>query len=103
MSGPRKAIVSVLLAALLPVAVFFLGLWGPDAVQQLLWVPAESTRDALQSLCSSPKGSSFVCLYGEGQHNRLFFTSFYFVYLAIGLLIAGALFALRGKRTAVAP
>jgi hypothetical protein len=99
MNGPRKAIVSVLFAVLLPVAIFLLGMWGPEQLQRLLWIPAEFTRDLLESLCSSPKGSSFVCPYGEGQHNRLFFTSFYSVYLAAGMLIVCAVLVLRRTRS----
>ena len=103
MSGLRKAIVSVLFAALFPIAIFFLGMLGPDALQRLLWAPAESTRDALLSLCSGPQGSSFVCPYSQGQHNRVFLTSFYFVYFGAGLLIAGlavALYSARRRRAA---
>ncbi len=98
MSGPLKAVVLVLFAVLLPVGVFFLGMWGPDALQRILWMPAESTRDMLASLCDSPKGSTFVCPYSQGQHNRLFFTSFYSVYLIVGILFAVAVVALRTHR-----
>ena len=98
MNGPRNAVVSVLFAILLPVAIFFLGAWSPRALQRVLWVPAEVTQDFLASLCASPPGSSFVCPYGQGQHNRLFFTSFYSVYLIIGLLFAGAVVMLRRLR-----
>ena len=91
------AIVSVLFAVLLPVAIFFLGMWSPAALQRLLWIPAESTRDLLESLCSSPKGSSFVCPFGQGQHNRLFFASFYAAYFVVGIFVAGAVMVLRRK------
>jgi hypothetical protein len=99
MNGPRKAVVFILFAVLLPVAIFFLGTWGPDALQRLLWLPAEFTLGLLESLCSSPAGSSFVCPYSQGQHNRLFFTSFYSVYLVVGILIAAVVIVLRPKRT----
>jgi hypothetical protein len=98
MSRLRIAIVSVLFAALFPFAILFLGMSGPDGLQRLMWAPAESTRDALLSLCSGPQGRSFVCPYSQGQHNRVFFTSFYFVYLCVGMLIAGLVVALLAVR-----
>jgi hypothetical protein len=93
------------LAAVLPIALLFLGLysfsWGAKEVQQAIWAPAEAGRDVLMSLCSAPKGSSFVCPYSQGQHNRLFFSVFYFVYFVAGVFLAWAFFALRRKRAAV--
>jgi len=101
MSGRRKTLVSVLFAVLLPFAVITLGMLGPHVLRRFLWAPAELTRDTLQSLCSGAPGSSFVCPYSQGQHNHLFFTSFYLVYLAIGLLIIALVLAFSRRRTEV--
>jgi hypothetical protein len=101
MSGRRKAIVSVPFALLLPLAVLTIGMLGSHVLRRVLWAPAERTRDALHSLCSGAPGSSLVCPYSQGEHNQLFFTSFYLVYLAIGLLIIALVLAFSRRRTEV--
>jgi hypothetical protein len=101
MSGRRRTIASVLFALLLPLVVLAIGMLGPHVLRRVLWVPAERTRDALQLLCSGPPGSSLVCPYSQGEHNQLFFTSFYLVYIAIGLLIIALGLAFSRRRTEV--
>src|SRR5262245_29292008 len=99
MVGTRTILVATLCALVLPVAVFFLGAysysWGAHGVQQVLWAPAEATQHVLESTCTRPGSGSFVCPFGEGAHNRLFFSSFFAVYVLIGALIAFAVIGIR--------
>jgi hypothetical protein len=102
MTGWRKLLVSVVFAAVLPVAAFFVGQysysWGARGIQEFLWAPVQIANAGLESLCSSPGSGSFVCPYGQGAHNRLFFSSFFLVYFVLGIMMALAIFALRRPR-----
>jgi hypothetical protein len=75
-------------------AAFFLGAsfyeGASSRVTAALWAPPLALQSAFESTCARRFSGTFACPYGQGQHKRLFFTSFFLAYFAIGTALAGA-------------
>jgi hypothetical protein len=99
----RIVVVLLLIGALTPIVTFFLGAslyeGASSPVTNALWAPPLALQSAFESTCARPFSGTFVCPYSQGQHNRLFFTSFFLVYFAIGTAVAGAGFMIWRWRT----
>lgn len=89
----RLAFVIALTGLAMPVAVFFLGAFlydGPQSkITNALWAPPLAVQSMFEASCTRPFSGSFVCPYGQGAHNRLFFTSFFLAYFFVGAAVAG--------------
>jgi hypothetical protein len=90
----RIVLVLLLIGAMTPVVAFFLGAslyqGASSRVTNALWAPPLALQSAFESTCTRPLSGTFACPYGQGQHNRLFLTSFVLVYFAVGMAVAGA-------------
>jgi hypothetical protein len=99
----RIVVVLLLIGALTPIGVFFLGAslyeGATSQITNALWAPPLALQSTLESTCSRPSSGTFTCPYGEGQHNRLFFASFFFAYFTIGVAFAGIAFTVWRWRT----
>jgi hypothetical protein len=99
----RIVVVLLLIGALTPIGVFFLGAsvyeGASSQFTNVLWAPALALQSALESTCSRPSSGTFICPFGQGQHNRLFFASFFLAYFTIGVAVAGIAFTIWRWRT----
>jgi hypothetical protein len=99
----RIVFVLLLVGALAPIGVFFLGASVYDGassqVTNALWAPPLALQSALESTCARPSSGTFTCPYGQSQHNRLFFASFFLAYFAIGVALAGIIVAIWRRRS----
>jgi len=78
---------------LMPVAAFLVGAISYDVaggkVTNALWTPPLAVQGMFEAFCTRPFSGSFVCPYSQGQHDRLFATSFFLAYFVIGAVAAG--------------
>jgi hypothetical protein len=93
----------VIFVVTMPIAMIltlpYFRMWDRTGTLGFLWVPAEAMTRALTSSCPHPGDGSFTCPNSQGGHDRLFFASFYLVYLPVGLaLVMGARACIRRRR-----